>query len=129
MSRDQADAELARVFAALHPVVTQAAGRTSAVFEPQPEHRGNPGRLHGGMAATVLDHVSARCAAIALGQRVVTARLDLRYRHPIPLDGGPYTVEAEASPPRRRTVQVRAAILGQNRRRLVEGRSLFVVGG
>lgn len=124
--RDSSD-DLSRVFGALHPKVTVVDLVATAAFDPQPEHRGVPGWLHGGMAATVLDHVSARCAAAALGHRVVTGRLDLRYRHPVPLDGGPYQLWAEASAVRRRTVRVQAAIRSMSGAELVGSKALFTL--
>lgn len=119
--------DVERVLMALHPPV-EIIGRTArARFEPQPEHRGNVGWLHGGMAATVLDHVCARAGAAALGERVVTGTLDLRYPRPVPLAGGPYRVEATAEEPRGgRMVRVSGAILDHDGRPMVEARSLFV---
>ena len=118
--------DVTRVMLALHPEVTIDGRRVTARFEPQPEHRGNTGWLHGGMAATVLDHVCARAAAAALGQRVVTGTLDLRYPQPVPLDGGPYDVEAEAADPRGRMVRVTGAILDDTGRPMVEAKGLFI---
>ncbi len=118
--------DVERVLLALHPPVEMIDGRAVASFEPQPEHRGNPGWLHGGLAATVLDHVCARAAAAAIGQRVVTGRLDLRYPQPVLLAEGPYRVEATAQQPRGRMVRVSGAILDHRGRPMVEARSLFV---
>lgn len=119
--------DLTRVFGALHPEVTIDGLVATASFRPQPELRGVAGWLHGGMAATVLDHVSARCAAAALDHRVVTGRLDLRYRHPVPLGDGPYQVWAEASAVRRRTVRVQAAIRSSDGLELVGSKALFTL--
>lgn len=123
---DRAGDDLSRVLLALHPDVEHDGERVTAWFEPQPEHRGNPGWLHGGMAATVLDHVCARAGAAALGHKVVTGTLDLRYPQPVALDGGPYRVVAEASQPRGRTVRVTGAILDGDGRPMVEARAMFV---
>jgi acyl-coenzyme A thioesterase PaaI-like protein len=98
-----------------------------AHFQPLPEHRGNQGWLHGGLAATVLDHVCARTGSAALGHRVVTGRLDLRYRRPVLLAAGPYLVTATAQAARSRTVRVSGAILDGQGRPLVEARTLFVM--
>lgn len=119
-------AAVERVLLALHPKV-EIVGRTAiGSFEPQPEHRGNAGWLHGGLAATVLDHVCARAGSAALGERVVTGRLDLRYPQPVLLADGPYRVEATAEEPRNRMVRVNGAILDHDGRPMVEARSLFV---
>jgi acyl-coenzyme A thioesterase PaaI-like protein len=97
------------------------------LYRPEPEHRGNPGWLHGGLAATILDHVCARVAAAAIGHRVVTGRLDLRYRRPVVLDDGPFPVTATATDARTRTVKVRGAIKDRAGLVLVEASALFVV--
>jgi acyl-coenzyme A thioesterase PaaI-like protein len=123
---ESADEAVTRVMMALHPAV-EITGRTAVgLFHPQPEHRGNVGWLHGGLAATVLDHVSARAASAALDGRVVTGRLDLRYPQPVTLADGPYRVEATAEEPRGRMVRVVGAILDERGRPMVEARSLFV---
>lgn len=119
--------DLSRVFAALHPAITVERGVASGLFEPQPEHRGNPGWLHGGMAATVLDHLCARTASAALGGvRVVTGTLDLRYPRPVLLDAGPYELRGEHEAARGRMVRVRGAILGPDGKPLVEAKAMFL---
>ncbi len=120
------DAALARVLGALHPPFEIDGSTARAVYQPEPEHRGNPGWLHGGHAATLLDHICARAAANALGTRVVTGTLDLRYRRPVPLAGGPYVLEATAEPSRRRTVRVVGALRRGDGAPLVEAKALFV---
>ena len=115
-----------RVLRALHPTVELDGSTARAVFEPQPEHRGIEGRLHGGLAATVLDHVCARAASAALGRPVVTGRLDVRYRRPVALDGGPYPTEATVVSSRGRRARVRAAIRDADGRPLVEADALFL---
>lgn len=119
--------DLHRVLGALHPVVERDGVTVVARFEPQPEHRGIPGLLHGGLAATVLDHVCARAASAALGGPVVTGRLDLRYRRPVPLAGGPYRAEATAERARGRRVRVRGAIRDDGGRPLVQAEALFLL--
>lgn len=130
MSED-ADA-IFEVLSALHPEVATeasadggASGR--AIFVPRTEHRGNPGWLHGGLAATVLDHVCARISAAAMGQRVVTGKLDLSYRKPVSLADGPYVVKGQALAPRGKTVRVSAAIEDHAGNPLVQAKGLFVV--
>jgi len=63
-------------------------GRLYAVFEPKDEHQGYPERLHGGIAAAILDETIGR--AILIEQPNVwgvTAEIKIRYRKPVPLDG------------------------------------------
>lgn len=67
-------------------------GEVAAVFTPQEEHQGYPGRLHGGIAASVMDEVIGRAinpqGIVAVWG--VTVELTVRYRKPIPL-GQPLT--------------------------------------
>ncbi len=123
---EDATAALGRVFGSLHPDIEFDGATGHALYHPQPEHRGNPGWLHGGLAATLLDHIGARTAAQALGAPVVTGTLDLRYRRPVPLDGGPYRLTATARSVRMRTVRVEAAIAAPDGSVMVEARSLFI---
>ncbi len=62
-------------------------GGLAGVFTPRAEHQGYPGRLHGGLAATILDETIGR--AINLSDPTawgVTVELTVRYRKPVPLD-------------------------------------------
>ncbi len=118
--------DVERVLRALRPRIEIVDGAAVASFHPLAEHRGRPGWLHGGFAATLLDHVCAGAATAALGRPVVTGRLDLRYPNPVPLAGGPYRLEATAEEPRGRMVRVRGWLRDPDGRRLVEARSLFI---
>ncbi|MDO8847224.1 MAG: PaaI family thioesterase [Coriobacteriia bacterium] len=63
-------------------------GELVGVFRPRTEHQGYPGRLHGGLASTILDEAIGRAINLtdpsAWG---VTVELTVRYRKPVPLDG------------------------------------------
>jgi acyl-coenzyme A thioesterase PaaI-like protein len=61
-------------------------GEVAAIFKPQERHQSYPGRMHGGMAAAILDETIGRAVMIKnRGVWGVTVELDLRYRQPIPL--------------------------------------------
>lgn len=57
------------------------------VFTPREQHQGYPGRLHGGIASTLLDETMGRAITI-LEPDVwgVTVELSVRFRKPVPLD-------------------------------------------
>jgi len=59
-----------------------------AVFSPQQVHQGYPGRLHGGIAASILDETIGRAIRIQYGDDLwgVTIELNTRFRAPIPLE-------------------------------------------
>jgi uncharacterized protein (TIGR00369 family) len=62
-------------------------GELAGVFTPRASHQGYPGRLHGGIAATLLDETIGRAISIAdPGAWGVTVELSLRYRKPVPVD-------------------------------------------
>jgi len=84
-------------------------GRVICQFTPRQEYQGYPGWLHGGITTAVLDEVLGR-AAIARGLWAVTAKLEIRYRKPVPL-GQPITVQGWLTRTRRRAVEGRGEIL------------------
>jgi acyl-coenzyme A thioesterase PaaI-like protein len=98
-----------------------------ARFDPRPGHRGPPGFLHGGIAATVLDETMASLGWALDDVPCVTATLELRYRKPVPLDGQPIRIEAwrnrvEA----RRTQRVQGRLLLADGTVAVEASGIFV---
>lgn len=63
-------------------------GELMAIFQPAIEHQGYPGRLHGGLAATILDETIGRAIMISHADNIwgVTVDFSMRLRKPIPLD-------------------------------------------
>ena len=59
-----------------------------AVFTPKEEHQGYPNRLHGGMAAAILDETIGRTIMTADADEYwgVTVEFTARYKKPVPLD-------------------------------------------
>jgi|SRR5688572_10648186 len=101
--------------------------RLVARFAVRPEHRGPPGYLHGGMAATILDETMASVSWAVEGLPSVTARLELRYRLPVPIDVGELRVEAwRARPGARRVQKVLGRIVQPDGTVAVEATGLFV---
>ncbi|NLB53927.1 MAG: PaaI family thioesterase [Syntrophomonadaceae bacterium] len=57
-----------------------------AIFKPLKEHQSYPGRLHGGIAAAILDETIGRVMMMKDEKCFgVTVNLDLKYRKPVPL--------------------------------------------
>ena len=83
-------------------------GRVIAKFTPGDEHQGFPGMVHGGIVTALLDEVLGR-VAIAAGRWVVTGRLNMRFRRPIPL-GETLTVIGEVVSWKKRTLEARGEI-------------------
>ncbi len=62
-------------------------GSVMARFTPQDVHQSYPGRLHGGVAAAILDETIGRALMVKYGETVwgVTAELRLRFHKAVPL--------------------------------------------
>ncbi|BCL62702.1 thioesterase [Desulfomarina profundi] len=62
-------------------------GSLVGVFTPQNEHQGYPGRLHGGIAATILDETIGRAIMFAHSGDVwgVTLEFSMKLRKPVPI--------------------------------------------
>ena len=89
-------------------------------------HEGPPGLVHGGVVATLLDHVLAR-AVRAAGRGGLTATLTVTYRRPVQL-GVPLLVTGEvATTDGRRTTAVGRLVAEEDPGRvLAEAEGLFV---
>jgi len=83
-------------------------GRVVAQFTPRDEYQGYPGVLHGGIVSTVLDEVLGR-VCIAQERWMVTAKMEVRYRRPIPV-GEPLTAVAEVVESRGRRMVARGEL-------------------
>lgn len=98
-----------------------------ARFDPKAGHRGPPGFLHGGIAATVLDETMASLGWALDDVPTVTATLELRYRKPVPLDGQPVRIEAwRDRAEARRTQRVKGRLLLADGTVAVEATGIFV---
>ena len=62
-------------------------GELTALFTPGEEHQGYPGRLHGGIAATILDETIGRTIMLNDSDEYwgVTIEFTSRYKKPIPI--------------------------------------------
>jgi acyl-coenzyme A thioesterase PaaI-like protein len=59
-----------------------------AVFKPMAEHQSYPGRLHGGIAAAILDETIGRAIMMKYTEEIwgVTLEFTIRFKEPIPLN-------------------------------------------
>lgn len=62
--------------------------RLIALFHPAQEHQGYPGRLHGGIAATILDETIGRAIMLRYSDNIwgVTVDFSMKLRKPVPID-------------------------------------------
>jgi len=70
-----------------HPFYELDNDELVAIFKPLQEHQSYPGRLHGGIAAAILDETIGRVIMIEDEKMFgVTVDLNFKYRKPVPLD-------------------------------------------
>jgi uncharacterized protein (TIGR00369 family) len=84
-------------------------GRVVAHFTGKEEHQGYPGVMHGGIVTALLDEVIGR---VSIAQDLlwgVTAKLEVRFRRPVPL-GQPLTLVGEMTRLRSRTLEAHGEI-------------------
>ena len=108
-------------------VATQTAdGRATGSVTLGKPHEGPPGLVHGGVVATLLDHVLAR-AVRAAGRGGLTATLTVTYRRPVHL-GVPLVATAEigTTEGRRTTATARLVAEDDPATTLAEAEGLFV---
>ncbi len=100
-------------------------GVARAVFCARDEHQGYPGRVHGGLVCALLDEAMAY-ALQAVGCEGYTARLEVRFRAPVPLHR-PVTVEAEAGRRKGRMAEITARILGEDEQELATAVGRYII--
>jgi len=96
-----------------------------ADFVVGPNHQGYPGVVHGGVVAAILDEVGSRVMMAGAPNRFgMTAKMEVRYRKPVPL-ATPLRAVARAVKDRGRLVTARAEIRTQTGEVLAEAEVLM----
>jgi uncharacterized protein (TIGR00369 family) len=101
-------------------------GRVVAHFTGQEEHQGYPGVMHGGIVTALLDEVIARVATAQDLLWGVTAKLEVRFRHPVPL-GQPLTLVGEMIRLRSRTLEGRGEIRLEDGTVAAEAEGIYIL--
>jgi acyl-coenzyme A thioesterase PaaI-like protein len=84
-----------------------------AEFTPRTEHRGGPGVLHGGIAATVMDEILAWAGMVSERLVVVTATLELRYRKPVTIGDEPLMLKGRLDDRNGRRLRLSGSLISQ----------------
>jgi acyl-coenzyme A thioesterase PaaI-like protein len=98
--------------------------RVTGRFTPRYSHQGFPGVAHGGIGAAALDEALG-WAMYAVGAWAMTARMEVRYRKPVPLDEE-LIVSAEVTRERGRVLEGFAELRSTSGDRLSEAKAMFV---
>ena len=97
-----------------------------ALFTPGEEHQGYPGRLHGGLAATILDETIGRAIMIQQDEIWgVTVEFKVRFRAPVPL-GVELRVVGRITEENRRMFEGSGEILLPDGQTAVEGSGKYI---
>ncbi len=102
-------------------------GELTALFTPGEEHQGYPGRLHGGIASTILDETIGRTIMLNDSDEYwgVTIEFTSRYRKPIPL-GSQIRVVARVTQNSSRVFEGSGEILLEDGTIAVEGKGKYL---
>src|SRR5512135_763647 len=83
-------------------------GRVHATYTPHEEHQSYPGVMHGGLITALLDEIIGR-TAIASDLWCMTAKLEVRFKRPVPI-GEPLRIVGEITRHRGRLLEGRGEI-------------------
>ena len=101
-------------------------GRVVAEIVVPDQFQGYPGVVHGGVIAAMLDEVSGRTMLRGNPPRwMVTAKLDIRYRKPVPT-GKRILLEGKAKEDNGKVAVVTGAIFDADRKILAESEAVMV---
>ncbi len=98
--------------------------KVTVEFLPQENHQGYPGMMHGGLVSTLLDETIGRSAFLH-NMWVVTAKMELRYRQPVPI-GKKLTVVGWTTRVRGRLLEAKGEVRLEDGTVAVEADALYV---
>ncbi len=99
-------------------------GRVMVKFTPRQEHQGYPGFVHGGIITALMDEAIGRVVT-SLDIWAVTAKLELKFRQPVPL-GEQLTITGEMIRLRSRSFEARGELRLADGTIAVEGHGTYV---
>ncbi|HEY5094623.1 MAG TPA: PaaI family thioesterase [Candidatus Eremiobacteraceae bacterium] len=108
----------------LHMQFEYGDGVATCTVEPGQAFAGWSNIMHGGIVATLLDEAMAH-ATLTTGERAVTARLEVRFRKPVPT-GDSLVVEGRVTGRRGRVLEVSGVLRGADGTVYANAQSRFV---
>ena len=108
----------------LHMEFRREGDRAVCDYTPCEYQQGYPGRMHGGLVATLLDEAMG-WAVYGAQQWGATARLSVRFRRPVGLDQK-LRVDAWITHNRSKLIELRGEVRGEDGALLAEGEGTFM---
>jgi acyl-coenzyme A thioesterase PaaI-like protein len=108
----------------LHIEFSAEGGRVTGRFEARQAHQGFPGVAHGGIVAAAIDEAMGWAMYVS-GAWAMTARLEVRYRRPLPL-GQPLEVSAEVVRNRGRWLEAKGSLRVAGGPILAQAKGVFI---
>lgn len=104
-----------------------APGEVTAEYTVKEQHQGYPGIVHGGIVAAMLDEVTGRAhmGPTDNPRFMFTARLDVRYRKPVPV-GKPLRLVGKAENGKSRMATAKGYLYGPEGDLLAEAEAILV---
>ncbi len=99
-------------------------GCVYATYLPRPEHQGFPGVMHGGIVTAMLDELIGR-TAIANDLWCMTAKLEVRFRNPVPI-GAQLKLKGEITRQTGRLLEGRGEIRAEDGTLLAQAHGTFL---
>ena len=90
-------------------------GDIVCVWQPTQNHQSWINTLHGGMQATLLDEVCGWVVFTKLNTSGVTAKMEIRYKHPVSTVSGPLLLKARLKSDSHRVALVEGEIWGKEK--------------
>lgn len=107
---------------------SQEGDEVRSEFTPGEYHQGWPGIVHGGVIETLLDEAMAYVPHF-MGLHCVTAKMEVRIRHPVPV-GQRLLISSNATRKTRRVIEAEARLTFEDGTTVAEGKAvLYVVEG
>jgi acyl-coenzyme A thioesterase PaaI-like protein len=102
-------------------------GEVTAQYTVGEQHQGYPGIVHGGIVAAMLDEVAGRVHMGSTDQPrfMFTARLDVRYRKPVPV-GKPLRLVGKAGDKKTRMATAKSFMYGPDGDLLAEAEAILI---
>jgi acyl-coenzyme A thioesterase PaaI-like protein len=108
----------------LHMEFRREGDRTVCEYTPCAYQQGYPGRMHGGLVATMIDEAMG-WAVYGAREWGATARLNVRFRAPVRLDQA-LRIEAWITRDRSRLIELRGEVRDESGKLLAEGDGAFM---